>query len=337
METNSVQKTKSIAINIPQRYTVDSPNSPNSSNSPATTPNSHMSVSPNYKSPSERTKMTWNKLGSLSPDVPKNNTFLTNFPRLGSVEHKKNSPDILITPSPKNKSKLYSNKDNFRPYDAMARSKGSGIIPYALSDGKVYFLFQHAVNPLRKKDYGWNDFGGKNNPNENTINAAAREFSEETSCLFFLKEDNDLVHELIDSVLLPRSIPKNEINKLYDLLKENKALMYDDDTIYLLKSLIPISQKFFAKRINEAESGPIFISSKETYISYFMRVAYIPADEIPRAEDIHIPYEERYIRMCKWFTFDELLGLDERDFHKRLQITKIKQRVKNYYNKKLFV
>src|ERR1700728_2256934 len=131
MET-SAPKPKSTAINIPKRYTTDSPKNTTDS------PNTQMSISPiskslddkpYYKSPIERTKINvWNLFHTPTLDVPQqNDTFHINYPRLGSIEHtKKNSPDANI-PAQNKISNKYQNKDNFRPYDAMARSKGSGI------------------------------------------------------------------------------------------------------------------------------------------------------------------------------------------------------------------
>jgi len=246
-----------------------------------------------------------------------------------------------------NKLNKYINLE-FKPYNAIVNCKSAGIIPYTIYDNNIYFLFQKTENPIRKKDYGWNDFGGKrstiestdisvntcnnkttidvfNNENiknnylESTAETAAREFSEETSCLFYLKEKND-----------------DESNKMYDLLKENDNLSYDIDTIKILKKLISISQKFYTDKITEYVL-PIYVSSKETYISYFVKVNYIPEKDLPRAEDIHILYDDRYIRKCKWFSINEILILQEKDFHKRLQITKIQQRIYNYYNKGLFI
>lgn len=228
--------------------------------------------------------------------------------------------------SPKNKSFFQNNnyeQDNhgydFKLYDAINNCKSAGVIPYTIHNGTLYFLFQRANHPIRKKDHGWNDFGGKkHDPSETTMETAAREFSEETSCLFYLKEQND---------------EKSDI--LYDQLKDNNKLYYDENTINFLKKSILLSQKFYANKITEFVS-PICISSKEIYISYFVRVIYIPEYDLPRAEDIHIPYEHRYIRTCKWFSIDELILLYEKDFHKRLQITKIQQRIYNYYEKGLF-
>lgn len=207
---------------------------------------------------------------------------------------------------------------DFKPYDAINNCKSAGIIPYTIHNGIIYFLFQQAKNPLRKKDSGWNDFGGKRiSQTETTAEAAAREFSEETSCLFYLKEN--------------QQNPSN----YYNLLKNNDNLVYDDETITILKNLITKSQQYFSEKINEVVL-PVYISSKETYISYFLRVKYIPEEDLPQAEDIHIPYEVRYLRTCKWFSYEELMELDEKDFHKRLQITRIQQRIQNYYEKGLF-
>lgn len=209
---------------------------------------------------------------------------------------------------------------DFRPYDAIANCKSAGIIPYTIHCGKLYFLLQKIQNPLRKKEAGWNDFGGKQiRPDETTAEIAAREFSEETSCLFYLKEQND-----------------DESMKSYHILKNNEELFYDEDTIKKLKKMIPISQKFFVDKINKYLL-PIHISSKETYISFFIKVEYIEEHELPGAEDIHIPYENRYLRECKWFDYDELQEMNEKDFHKRLQITRIQQRINNYYDKGLFM
>lgn len=205
----------------------------------------------------------------------------------------------------------------FKSYNAVQKAKGSGIIPYSIVDGKIYFLLQKTDSPCKKKDSGWNDFGGKKNKSEHTVMTAAREFSEETSCLFYLKEIDD-----------------KESNLLYEKLKDNPTLSYDEESIEKLKKTIDISEQFFFDKIN-AYVNPIYVSSKEIYISYIIKVKYIPISDIPRAEDLHIPYEDRYVRECKWFSLDEFMLLEEEDFHKRLQITKVKYRIKNYYEKGL--
>lgn len=208
-------------------------------------------------------------------------------------------------------------KYNYAQYEAITKAKGAGIIPYAIIDGVVYILLQRAINPYKRKNSGWNDFGGKKNKSECTITTASREFSEETSCLFYLNEQTD-----------PYSL------NLYKKLSDRENLDYDTDAINELKKIIPISTKYFFDRINKY-INPINLSSKETYVSYIIKVMYVPVEDIPRAEDIHIPYETRYIRQCKWFTMNELICLNENDFHKRLQITKIKNQLQIYYDRGL--
>ncbi|MEM3063066.1 MAG: hypothetical protein QW303_05960 [Nitrososphaerota archaeon] len=198
-------------------------------------------------------------------------------------------------------------------YNALSNCKSAGVIPYTIHRKKTLFLFQRLDKPLRKKDAGWNDFGGKRMfLNESTAEIAAREFCEETSCLFYLVERGD-----------------EESQRLYDNLKNKDDLTYDERIVRDLKKLIPVAQKFYYDRITEYVI-PIHVSSKETYISYFVKVKYIPASDIPKAEDIHINYNVRYLRTCRWFSFEELMCLDEEEFHKRLRITKIKQRIDNY-------
>jgi len=208
---------------------------------------------------------------------------------------------------------------DYKPYDAVSNCKSAGVIPYAIVNGQLLFLFQKTIHPLRKKDSGWNDFGGKKiSSEETTAEVAAREFSEETSCLFYLACQNN-----------------EESRRFYQLLKNNNGTEYNDETITILKKIIPVSQQFYTDKITKYVI-PLYISSKETYISYFVKVNYIPESDLPVAEDMHIPYETRYLRECKWFSYDELMKLDEKDFHKRLQITRILQRIKSYHQKELF-
>lgn len=281
-----------------------------------------------YSPHNEESNLSYRKSHNIAPE--KSSNFTSGYhSSIGDDDERgsyDNSPNPRVFNSKIN-GRYYSpeiagdvfNNSEFKPYDAVNNCKSAGVIPYAIHDGKVYFLFQQSVNPLRKKDIGWNDFGGKKvDYNESTANTAGREFSEETSCLFYLKENSSELH-----------------SKYYNLLKDNPELLYDDKTIDILKNLIPESQKFYSQIITKYVQ-PIYISSKETYISYFVKVPYIPPEDLPRAEDLHIPYECRYIRECKWFTFEELMALTEKDFHKRLQITRIQQRILKYYNKGLF-
>lgn len=210
-------------------------------------------------------------------------------------------------------------RPRYRIYNAIRRCKSAGVIPYAFRDNQLYFLFQKIETPLKRKYDGWNDFGGKQNYiGETTAEIAAREFSEETSCLFYLVESDS-----------------PESKQLYEKLKNKDSLNYEENDIEELKKTIPLARDFFVHRITQ-HVHPINVSSKETYISYFVKVKYLPASDLPRAEDIHILYEDRYFRECRWFSYDEVMKLSEKDFHKRLQITKIQHRIKNYYERDLF-
>lgn len=229
--------------------------------------------------------------------------------------------------------KLMNN--DLKPYNAINNCKSAGIIPYTLHNNMVYFLFQKTINPIKRKDFGWNDFGGKRNIlNENTAEAAAREFSEETSCLFYLQEKTS--NKTSNNSTNDNNMNDKQYKEIYKKLKHNDVLYYDEETINLLRKLIPESQKYYVDKITEFVV-PIYASSKETYITYFVKVDYIPSDDIPRAEDIHIDYEERYMRNCRWFSYNEIVNLAEKEFHKRLQITRVQQRIINYYEKGLFI
>lgn len=210
-----------------------------------------------------------------------------------------------------------TNRKYYRKYDAINNCKSAGIIPYTFYNDKLYFLFQQLNDTTKNNNKGWNDFGGKKiNDLESTIEIASREFNEETSCLFYIKEI--------------------ENNEFFDLFKNNYDLKYDESTIQLLNKIIPEATSYFISKMRKINLL-IHVSSKETYISYFLKVNFIDAGDIPNAEDIHINYKDKYLRSCRWFSIDEILEMPDTEFHKRLQITKIKERLKNYYEKNLFI
>jgi len=206
-------------------------------------------------------------------------------------------------------------RQQFITFDAVRFCKSAGIIPFTFYNGHLYFLFQQMDNPINNKQFGLNDFGGKQNyDSETTFEIASREFSEETSCLFYLKETK---------------------NDAYNILKHNDKLEYDENAIQLLNKYIQESNTWNLNKLKSTDKL-MYVSSKETYISYFLYVPYVPAHDIPKAEDIHIPYNPRFIRTCKWFSYDEIMGMSEIFFHKRLQITKIQTRIYDYYHAGLF-
>jgi hypothetical protein len=201
-------------------------------------------------------------------------------------------------------------------YDPVNKCKSGGIIPWTYHNGELLFLFQKINNPVKIKNSGWNDFGGsRDNENELSYQIAAREFCEETSCLFYLKEIND--------------------NATYDKFKNRPDMDYNKETITKLMQTYPSAINYYSNKIKN--NNNVYLSVKEIYISYFMYVPYINADDLPLAEDIHIPYENRYIRTCKWFNINEIQNIMEISFHKRLRLTKIKKQITNYVNKSKFV
>ncbi len=67
---------------------------------------------------------------------------------------------------------------------------GAGVIPFAVHNKRVYFLFQKVFKG-RKSGYLC-DFGGGVNEGESYQQAAAREFIEETETMFFAKSIEDI-------------------------------------------------------------------------------------------------------------------------------------------------
>jgi len=205
---------------------------------------------------------------------------------------------------------------NIIVYDGITHCRSAGVIPYTFKDGQFYFLLQRYTEPLKRKDCGWNDFGGKRlNDQETSMEIAAREFSEETSCLFYLYETGQ--------------------TGIYELLKDRPDLKYPDEAVQVLLKILPESQKYFMHKIKQYVM-PIYINMRDIYISYFIRVPYLPETDIPRCEDLHIDYQERFLRTCKWFNYEELMGLNDQEFHKRLQVSQIKKRVSNFYQRGIF-
>ena len=79
----------------------------------------------------------------------------------------------------------------------LAQKMGAGVIPFAVSDGKVYFLFQLTFSG-RKAGY-LIDFGGGIGPGEDCRTAATREFVEETETMYF-SEDISQARRTVDAV-----------------------------------------------------------------------------------------------------------------------------------------
>lgn len=206
----------------------------------------------------------------------------------------------------------------FNNYNAIKNAKGAGIIPYTIHNGKVLFLFQKCTYPVTNKNQGWNDFGGKKDieTDGDSIDVACREFSEETSCLFFIKQSK-------------------EYEYLYDEIKYTKDKKYD---IYkdIITKLIDISKNHYVNILrNNLCSYPMEISVKDTYITFPLKVDYIDANDIPEMEDAHLDYDVRYLRKCEWIPYEELIKMEPSCFHKRLQILHIIKKIKKFHDDNL--
>jgi hypothetical protein len=195
--------------------------------------------------------------------------------------------------------------------------KGGGVIPYTIYQGRLLFLLQKTIDPVTTKNMGWCDFGGKKNEEDlNSIYIACREFMEETSCLFYLK------------------LKGRENDEIYQKLKDNPDFYYTKQTINELKKLIDEAKVHYRIALNDYDR--LRLQVKDVYVSYLVKVDYIDALDFPRCEDVFMNYEDKYIRQCRWFTYDELQGLETKDFHKRIQIMHIKERIEQFYKNNVF-
>src|SRR5690606_23791136 len=98
-----------------------------------------------------------------------------------------------------------------------------------------------------------------------------------------------------------------------------------------LGELINNATQYYENKLSDSVKL-LFVNCKDIYISYFLKVDYIPVENIPNTEDLHIHYDDRYIRECQWFTYEQMLNMNDTDFHKRLQISHIKKKLESYNN-----
>lgn len=204
--------------------------------------------------------------------------------------------------------KSYQNR-----YKSYGKYRSAGIIPYAYVDGKIMFLLQKYTSPRKKNDFGWNDFGGKMDEGDSSlVNTAAREFNEETNCIFYINE---------------QSVLQNEELNLND---QNNYESYAN----ILRDILPKSVEYYSNKIKS--SNIPYVYSKNIYISFFVNVIYIPANKISIHEDIHLNYTDKYIRECKWFSLDEIINLDPLNLHRRLRITHLSKNIKSFYFDNIF-
>jgi hypothetical protein len=184
-------------------------------------------------------------------------------------------------------------------------AKSAGVVPYSYIGNKLYFLFQITHPPKsdtksRNKIGVLCDFGGKRDPTDRDIvMTASREFSEETSCLFFRKK-------------------------------------YEHDD---LKALITASTDHFSALFkNMCKEHPYFeLYNDISYVVYLYKVDYIPADMFPDKEDEYMNYDVHYKRECVWISYDDLIKLPYYKIHRRLNAVKLIPKLKCMYENDLFL
>lgn len=208
-------------------------------------------------------------------------------------------------------------------YYTVDKCKAAGIVPFSYDkNGELIFLLQKNIdikscpfdpnkitlkntnNRKRNCFSGWNDFGGKNEQNEDIIKTAIREFNEETSLMFYFAEINDT----------------DSIEKIYNLNYE--------ETIKTITNNLTNANDYYINKLKESRWPPN-ASSKDMYVTYFMKVPFLDADILPKWEDLLVnsPKEEKFKRLCKWFTVQEIFDLPTTEFHSRLQIVKFQKRL----------
>tara|TARA_B100000795_G_C22544753_1_gene340194 strand:- start:49 stop:522 length:474 start_codon:yes stop_codon:yes gene_type:complete len=149
---------------------------------------------------------------------------------------------------------------------------GAGVLPIAIYDGKIYFLFsREAINS--KKDGGlWSDFGGGKEKLENYKQTAIRECYEEANGILGTKKKiSKLVKHAIDSITLDgykthivvirydKSLVKKFRNAFLDIKKNKPELvakngLYEKDMLRWvsfgdLKKNMKIFRPFYRKFI----------------------------------------------------------------------------------------
>jgi 8-oxo-dGTP pyrophosphatase MutT (NUDIX family) len=148
---------------------------------------------------------------------------------------------------------------------------GAGVLPIAIHDGKIYFLFSREETNAR--DGGlWSDFGGRKDKNESHRQTAIRECHEEANGILGTnKRITKLVKHAIDSIYLngykthivvikyDKSLPKKFRDDFLDIKKKKPELiakngLYEKDMLRWisydnLKKNMKIFRPFYKKFI----------------------------------------------------------------------------------------
>ena len=207
-------------------------------------------------------------------------------------------------------------------------SRPAGVIPYyVFPNGTILFLLQLNLSTNGRQN-GWSDFGGKPDPlrkydgrnrGESSEETAVREMLEELGCLPAVRPDSKLYG------LLARRSSYGPVQKQ---LVEN-----------IIRSRVPLLTNNLTSRTSRVNSNKkLALSAREQYKIYFYRLEhYLPIEDIPPYEDMHIDYSFRHKRECRWFTIEQLRDMDVNDYHMRLRIAGVGRRLPAIYRQGLLV
>jgi hypothetical protein len=110
---------------------------------------------------------------------------------------------------------------------------GAGVLPIAIHNGKIYFLFSREYIHAKTDGGLWSDFGGKKDNNESFMKTAIRECHEESSGFLGPKKKiYKLVKYAIDNITLGKYRTYIVIIK-YDKLLPKK---FRDNFLYIKKN-----------------------------------------------------------------------------------------------------
>lgn len=189
-----------------------------------------------------------------------------------------------------------------------------GVIVYSVDPetGKLVFLFQKLKNPKSKKYFGLCDKGGKRIGRENLFVTAAREFCEETGCMFYFKEKNKKYQ--------------------YNIMK-GAGVDYNEKIADLFMCEINSAVNYY---VNKLRNNPKYIIAgyKHRYITYFLHVPYIPVEDLPKSEDPHIIFPDDDFdreRELFWVNYNDLVNKEIYEFHGRLRAANIIDKIKEHF------
>lgn len=196
-------------------------------------------------------------------------------------------------------------------------------MPFSIINGRPYFLIQLAdfvydKNGFRRKPKcnGYAEFGGKRDKGDRDIlETAAREFMEETAAMPYLWE--------IGSSEYFGNLFEDEYQDLHFLPEVTDR--------HLLTSQIKDGTEYYYQRL--LNSPTMYINNQDSYVVFFLEIPYLPSSHLPLHEDMHIEYEDRYQRICKWVDLKTLNNLPVASLHIRLRTKTWEKKLKHVIQK----